>query len=209
MAEAATSGGRERRRRDPLGRARRRRSSSSRAGWSSSSTATASASAGRDDGPKAGYFPNIIGWHPDRSPAAGSPATTLLAWRALAGRSSSRATSSKPVLAMLLPTIVYVVADPVHRHLRRLRDLHRGLHAVAGQVPLAADGRSSSLGVPVALFLLFEIWFLVPLPKGPLERLLGYLTAATAPGSNSCRRHRQPDAGLRGRPDLEEPRCSC
>ena len=32
-----------------------------------------------------------------------------------------------------------------------------------------------ALGVPVALFLLFEMWFLVPLPKGPLERMLGLL----------------------------------
>ncbi|HEY9536628.1 MAG TPA: tripartite tricarboxylate transporter TctB family protein [Kiloniellaceae bacterium] len=31
-----------------------------------------------------------------------------------------------------------------------------------------------SLTVPFALFLLFEIWFLVPLPKGPLEDFLGY-----------------------------------
>lgn len=29
------------------------------------------------------------------------------------------------------------------------------------------------LGVPVALFLMFERWFLVPLPKGPLEAMLG------------------------------------
>ena len=28
--------------------------------------------------------------------------------------------------------------------------------------------------VPIALFLMFEIWFLVPLPKGPLETALGY-----------------------------------
>jgi putative tricarboxylic transport membrane protein len=28
--------------------------------------------------------------------------------------------------------------------------------------------------VPVLTFLMFEIWFLVPLPKGPLENLLGY-----------------------------------
>jgi putative tricarboxylic transport membrane protein len=28
--------------------------------------------------------------------------------------------------------------------------------------------------VPVALFLIFEIWFLVPLPKGPFEAWLGY-----------------------------------
>ena len=29
------------------------------------------------------------------------------------------------------------------------------------------------LGVPLALFMMFEKWFLVPLPKGPLEALLG------------------------------------
>lgn len=28
--------------------------------------------------------------------------------------------------------------------------------------------------VPVLTFLMFEWWFLVPLPKGPLEKLLGY-----------------------------------
>ncbi len=31
-----------------------------------------------------------------------------------------------------------------------------------------------SLTVPVCLFLMFEVWFLVPLPKGPLEAMLGY-----------------------------------
>jgi mannose/fructose/N-acetylgalactosamine-specific phosphotransferase system component IIC len=31
-----------------------------------------------------------------------------------------------------------------------------------------------SIAVPVAVFLMFEVWFLVPLPKGPLEHLLGY-----------------------------------
>lgn len=31
-----------------------------------------------------------------------------------------------------------------------------------------------SLTVPICLFMLFEIWFLVPLPKGPLEDFLGY-----------------------------------
>ena len=28
--------------------------------------------------------------------------------------------------------------------------------------------------VPILTFLMFEIWFLVPLPKGPVEKLLGY-----------------------------------
>jgi hypothetical protein len=30
-----------------------------------------------------------------------------------------------------------------------------------------------SVGVPVAVYLMFEKWFLVPLPKGPIEGLLG------------------------------------
>ena len=31
-----------------------------------------------------------------------------------------------------------------------------------------------SIGVPVVAFLIFELWFLVPMPKGPLEAWLGY-----------------------------------
>jgi hypothetical protein len=31
-----------------------------------------------------------------------------------------------------------------------------------------------AIAVPVITFLMFEIWFLVPLPKGPLENYLGY-----------------------------------
>jgi hypothetical protein len=30
------------------------------------------------------------------------------------------------------------------------------------------------IAVPLALFFMFERWFLVPLPKGPLEAMLGY-----------------------------------
>ncbi len=31
-----------------------------------------------------------------------------------------------------------------------------------------------SIGVPIATFFIFEKWFLVPMPKGPLEAWLGY-----------------------------------
>ena len=31
-----------------------------------------------------------------------------------------------------------------------------------------------AVGIPAVVFVLFEIWFLVPLPKGPLEMYLGY-----------------------------------
>jgi Na+/H+ antiporter NhaA len=31
-----------------------------------------------------------------------------------------------------------------------------------------------SVAVPLVVFVVFERWFLVPLPKGPLEALFGY-----------------------------------
>jgi hypothetical protein len=31
-----------------------------------------------------------------------------------------------------------------------------------------------ALGVPLAVFLIFEKWFLLPLPKGPIEEYLGF-----------------------------------
>jgi uncharacterized membrane protein len=30
-----------------------------------------------------------------------------------------------------------------------------------------------ALGIPIATFIIFERWFLVPMPKGPLEAWLG------------------------------------
>jgi hypothetical protein len=32
-----------------------------------------------------------------------------------------------------------------------------------------------SLGVSLSLFVMFEIWFKVPLPKGPIEAALGFV----------------------------------
>ena len=32
----------------------------------------------------------------------------------------------------------------------------------------------AAIAIPLVAFLIFEIWFLVPLPKGPLEARLGY-----------------------------------
>jgi hypothetical protein len=43
---------------------------------------------------------------------------------------------------------------------------------VGGDNPLMAIAVGT--GVPIALFFMFEKWFLVPLPKGPLEAMLGY-----------------------------------
>ncbi|MBU2581302.1 MAG: tripartite tricarboxylate transporter TctB family protein [Alphaproteobacteria bacterium] len=42
-----------------------------------------------------------------------------------------------------------------------------------GKIPLVKS-LAVGVGVPLALFFMFERWFLVPLPKGPLEAMLGY-----------------------------------
>jgi hypothetical protein len=39
------------------------------------------------------------------------------------------------------------------------------------RLPAAA---AVAIVVPILTFFMFEIWFLVPLPKGPLENFLGY-----------------------------------
>ena len=77
------------------------------------------------------------------------------------------------VLAVLLPMAVYVggiallglylpSALLIGWFMRR----HGGFGWLASAIV--------SVAVPVAFFLVFERWFLVPLPKGPLENYLGY-----------------------------------
>src|SRR5215813_10603225 len=124
------------------------------------------------DGPQAGYFPSFIGWI---LVGAGLwiAGRTLARWRSLAGRSFVSRAEIKPVLLMALPTALYVVVLSV-----------LGIY-VASALYIATfmiwQGKYRllpallvSIGLPVALFALFELWFLVPLPKGPLERLLGF-----------------------------------
>ena len=76
------------------------------------------------------------------------------------------------MLSVVIPTAVYVALVP-----------WLGLY-VASFLLIAVFmkwlGRYSwaltlavAIGVPVLAFLMFEKWFLVPLPKGPIEDLLG------------------------------------
>ena len=124
------------------------------------------------DGPQSGYFPFLVGMALLLASAwiAGS---VLARWRALAGSVFVEWSALKPVLKMLLPTAAYVVVI-------RLLGLYvasaifigffmiwQGRYRIAAALGVA-------IGVPVLLFLLFEVWFLVPLPKGPVESLLGY-----------------------------------
>jgi hypothetical protein len=125
-----------------------------------------------EDGPKAGYFPFYIGC---LLAFAGVyvAAQTLLRWQKLADVTFVTRDRLKPVFLMLLPTIGFVILVA-----------WLGLYVAAfiyvggfmlwqgkyGWLPALAV----SAGLPLVLFAVFELWFLVPLPKGPLERLLGY-----------------------------------
>jgi len=89
------------------------------------------------------------------------------------GRLFAEWSQLRQVLSVLAPTAVYVALVP-----------YIGIY-VASALLVAVFMRwfgrynwaivvAISILVPVANFLMFEIWFLVPLPKGPLESFLGY-----------------------------------
>lgn len=121
-----------------------------------------------DDGPQAGYFPFYIGLSICIS-------TAIIFFRAMAVKSHKSFVSREAfllVMKMLVPSIVYVVAI-------RFLGIYvastifivffmiwLGKYSWTRAVPVG-------LGTSIVFFLLFEVWFRVPLPKGPLEALLG------------------------------------
>ena len=125
-----------------------------------------------NEGPASGYFPFYIALI-----MAGSSLVTLI--RAILARDGAGSESfvSKTaflrVLAVLIPAIIFVAAIQF-----------LGLY-IASAIFITAFmltlGRESiiksaiiGISVPLALFVLFEIWFLEPLPKGPVEHFFGY-----------------------------------
>jgi MFS family permease len=123
-----------------------------------------------DDGPQAGYFPFYIGVL-----ICASGATIFVrAFRnpAFAAESFVSREELKKILTVLVPTVVYV-AVIVYLGFYLASTLyiayfmwHLGKYSWIKIAPV-------SIGVSVAFFLIFEIWFSVPLPKGPLEAALG------------------------------------
>lgn len=123
------------------------------------------------DGPESGYFPYHIG-------LIICIASVAVFLKAAFGKNRNREVfvtwnRFRLVLLVLVPTAVYVLLIQI-----------LGIY-VASALFIAAFmrllGKISwlktvlvSLGVNALLFWMFEIQFLVPLPKGPLEALFGY-----------------------------------
>ncbi len=79
----------------------------------------------------------------------------------------------RQVMAVVVPTAIYVGAIP-----------YLGIYVSSALLIIAfmkwlgnynwLAAIAVGVVVPILTFLMFEIWFLVPLPKGPLENFLGF-----------------------------------
>jgi putative tricarboxylic transport membrane protein len=122
-----------------------------------------------EDGPEAGYFPFIVGLIICISSAVNFVA--VFAWARDMDQTFVEVGQLKMVLAVLVPTSIYVALIGV-----------LGIY-VASILFIAFFMRwlgkydwwklaAVSIGNSVFFFVIFEVWFKIPLPKGPLEALL-------------------------------------
>jgi putative tricarboxylic transport membrane protein len=123
------------------------------------------------DGPEAGYFPFFVGLI--MFIAAGVILATNLFARVPNTRAFVERGQLRLVFQVLVPTIAFVVLISV-----------LGIYVAAaifiaffmgwiGKYPVQKILPVAVL-IPLVLFFMFEVWFLVPLPKGPVEAMLGY-----------------------------------
>jgi hypothetical protein len=121
------------------------------------------------DGPKSGFFPFSLA------------AILILMCGVIllqaARRASTRPFVSRqqfgPVLKVLWPAVgVVVLTQFIGLYVASALYLGFYMRWVGRHSWLAVVGLG--IGVPVVTFLIFEKWFLVPMPKGPLEAWMGY-----------------------------------
>ncbi|HZO44587.1 MAG TPA: tripartite tricarboxylate transporter TctB family protein [Xanthobacteraceae bacterium] len=122
------------------------------------------------EGPKAGFFPFYIGLLILISSAVNfirivtetSDRGLFAEWGQLA-----------KVMSVLVPTAIYVALIPwIGIYVASIILIAFFMKWLGSyDWPLVA---AVSLGVPLAVFLIFERWFLLPLPKGPIEAYLGF-----------------------------------
>ena len=133
------------------------------------------------EGPAPGYFPFwvavILG---------GSSLVILLKAIASRGGPSSALVSTvglKRILSVLIPAMIYVaLIGGVTIGPLAIPGLGiyvaSALYIAGFMLLIGGDTLLRSLlvsvGVPLTLFMMFERWFIVPLPKGPLEAMLGF-----------------------------------
>jgi hypothetical protein len=122
-----------------------------------------------DEGPKAGFFPFYVGiiilaasiFNGIQALSVGTD-KTFADWGHL-----------RQVFSVLVPTAVYVAAVPfLGIYLSSILLIAFFMRWLGNYGPALIA--PVAIGVPVAFFIVFERWFLVPLPKGPIENWLGF-----------------------------------
>jgi putative tricarboxylic transport membrane protein len=122
-----------------------------------------------DDGPKAGYFPFYIGLLLALS-SGWVIVGQLRRWHN--GEEFAERSQLARVVAIFVPTVIYVVLISLiglYFASAILIAYFMKRYGKYGAAPVGAV----AIGVPLVFFFVFEKWFLVPLPKGPIERLFG------------------------------------
>jgi hypothetical protein len=120
------------------------------------------------EGPKSGFFPFYLGV----SIILASVMNLIAATTQDPHKVFADWSQLMSVLSVVIPTAIYVVAVP-----------YTGIYAASlvliavfmlwlGRYSVAMSA-AVSIGVTVATYLMFEKWFLVPLPKGPIEDFFG------------------------------------
>jgi hypothetical protein len=121
------------------------------------------------DGPKSGFFPFWLAL----LLLAGCLVIVVQALRRGAGRPFTTPDRLVPVLKVVLPVAGFIVATQfVGLYVAAALYLAVYMRWIGGHrwttVALLA------VAIPVGAFVIFEQWFLVPMPKGPVEAWLGY-----------------------------------
>ncbi len=124
-----------------------------------------------DVGPDSGYFPFYVSLIMFIVSAA-TLLQNLLPGRAAPGSFIARS-ELVMVLQVLIPMAIFVVLA-IYIGIYISMALFIGFFMTwHGRYPIHKT-LAVAIAVPIVLFLIFEVWFLVPLPKGPFEAWLGY-----------------------------------
>jgi putative tricarboxylic transport membrane protein len=127
-----------------------------------------------DSGPEPGYFPFYIGLI--LVFAGGGTAVQALFGTALKASGDAPFVTRgrlKSVAMVFLPTLAFVIVMQFTGLYAAAALYVIGFMMINGKYPFIKT-IPFAIAVPVVVFVMFEIWFLVPLPKGPIEAMLGY-----------------------------------
>jgi hypothetical protein len=123
-----------------------------------------------DDGPRSGYFPFYVGLAL-LAASTWTAAGQLWRWRKASEVFAEREQIGS-VMSILIPMVVYVGVIAVLGIYIASVVLIGYFMVRHGKHNLALTG-AVAVGVPILFFVVFERWFLVQLPKGPIEAMLG------------------------------------